>query len=167
MIFDILFVLIFIWAVFRGFTRGLIMQLSTLTALILGIYCSMRFSGYISAAIISKNEVGKEFIHILVFTILFLIILVIVFLIGKIIERLIEAMFLGIINRILGSIFALIKYVLLVSTLLMILNFIDSHVRFLPEKKIRESHIYSPLSALVPALFPGGFSKMVSGKPVE
>jgi membrane protein required for colicin V production len=74
---------------------------------------------------------------------------------------LIEAMFLGLINRILGSIFAIIKYAFLVSTILVILNTINNSVRFLPDQKVRESNLYRPLSTLVPALFPKIFNTVV------
>jgi membrane protein required for colicin V production len=74
---------------------------------------------------------------------------------------LVEAMFLGIINRLLGSIFGIIKYAFLVSTILVIINVINSMVHFLPDQKIRESNLYRPLSAIVPAFFPRIFNKEV------
>jgi membrane protein required for colicin V production len=154
MTFDILFILIFIWAAIRGFTRGFIMQLTTLLALIIGIYFAIWFSGYISAIIQNKSGTEGGYLPIISFAITFLIIVIGVNLFGKLIGRLVEAIGLGTVNRLLGVLFGIIKYAILISAILTILNAFNSRLRFLPEDRIKESHLYRPLSALVPALFP-------------
>jgi membrane protein required for colicin V production len=151
---DLFLIIIFIWAAIRGFTRGLIMQLTTLIALIFGIYFSIWFSGYLSAIIQNKNGTEGGYLPIIYFAITFLIILIIIYLIGKLIGRLVEAIGLGPVNRLLGVLFGIIKYAILISAILTILNAFNNRFRFLPENRIKESHLYRPLSALVPALFP-------------
>ena len=43
---DIIFAIIFCWAIYKGYTRGFILQAATLAALILGIYGAIKFSGF-------------------------------------------------------------------------------------------------------------------------
>jgi membrane protein required for colicin V production len=161
MTFDLIFVLIFIWAAYRGFTRGFIMQITTLAALILGIYFAIRFSEIISTYMSNKYAMTGEYLPVIFFALTLLILVIGIYFIGKMIEHLVEAIALGIINRLLGVVFSLIKYALLISAILVILNATNRTVHFLPEKKLAGSHLYRPLSMLVPALFPKLFNTIV------
>ena len=67
MIFDILFILIFLWAAYKGFTKGFILQAATLAALILGIWGSIKFSGYVAVVIMEKMEYHGEFVPLISF----------------------------------------------------------------------------------------------------
>jgi membrane protein required for colicin V production len=154
MLFDVIFVLIFSWAAFSGFSKGFIMQIVTLTAWILGIYCAIKFSGFISVFIHDKFITGSDYLPIIIFAATFLFIAILIYFIGKIIEHLIESLALGLVNRLLGLLFSIVKYAFLVSVVLVILNAVNQKVRFLPEKKLAESHLYKPLSLLIPSLFP-------------
>lgn len=158
---DLIFLLLFIWAAFMGFIRGFIMQIATLAALILGIICAVHFTSYISELYITKTGGQGDYLPIIVFTLIFVLILLGVIFIGKLMTRLVKNMSLGIVNRLLGMIFCMIKYAFFISITLVILNALDRTAHFLPEKKIRESHLYRPLSMLIPALFPKIFNTTI------
>jgi membrane protein required for colicin V production len=104
---------------------------------------------------------GGEYLPIIAFALTFIILVVGIYFIGKIIQHLVEAIALGLVNRLLGVVFSLVKYAFLISAILVILNAINRTVHFLPEKKLAGSHLYMPLSMLVPALFPNLFNTIV------
>ena len=72
MIFDIIFILIFLWAAYKGFTKGFILQAASLAALILGIYGSIKFSGFVAAVIMEKMGRHGEYVPLISFAITFI-----------------------------------------------------------------------------------------------
>jgi len=154
MIFDILFILVFLWAAYKGFTKGFILQAATLAAIILGIYGAVKFSGFVAAVIMEKMERHGEFIPLISFAITFIGIVVAIHFLAKLVEKLLEMIALSFVNRIFGILFNLIKYAFIISAILVVINGIDRKLQFLPKEKVSESRLYRPLSLLTPLLFP-------------
>ncbi len=154
MIFDILFILVFLWAAYKGFTKGFILQAATLAAIILGIYGAVKFSGFVAAVIMEKMERHGEFIPLISFAITFIGIVVAIHFLAKLVEKLLEMIALSFVNRIFGILFNLIKYAFIISAILVVINGIDRKLQFLPKEKVSESRLYRPLSLLAPLLFP-------------
>ncbi len=65
-----------------------------------------------------------------------------------------EISMLSFLNRFAGSVFSLIKTVLIISVIISFLNIINQHFPFLPEEKTEHSLFYKPLSGIIPWLFP-------------
>ncbi|QQS52433.1 MAG: CvpA family protein [Bacteroidota bacterium] len=154
MIFDIFFLLVFIWAIYRGYTKGLIMQLATLAALFLGIFGAIKLADFTSAQLTQKFDISGQYLPIISFTLIFIIIVVLVHLIGFLVEKLAQATAMGIPNRIAGSFFAIVRYAFMISVLLVLVNKMHSKYAFMPEEKMKQSYLYKPLSKLAPAVFP-------------
>ncbi len=154
MVFDIIFLVIFIWASYKGFSKGLVFQLATLTALVIGIFGAVKFSEYLTPVLIERFNMGGEYLPLFSFAIIFLAIIVLVHFIGRLLEKIIEAVALGFINRLSGAIFSSVKAAFLISIVLVIFNTIESHSPFLPKAQINQSIMYKPLSRLAPLVFP-------------
>ena len=154
MIFDILFIFIFLWAAYKGFSKGFILQAATLAALILGIWGSIKFSGYVAAVIMEKMGRHGEFVPLVSFAITFIGIVIGIHFLAKLIEKLLEMIALSFVNRIFGILFNLIKYAFIISAILVVINGIDRRIQFMPREQVNESRLYKPLSALAPLLFP-------------
>ncbi len=154
MIFDIVFILIFLWAAYKGFTKGFILQAAMLAALILGIYGAVKFSGFVAAVIMEKMGRHGEFVPLISFAITFIGIVVAIHFLAKLVEKLLEMIALSFVNRIFGILFNLIKYAFIISAILVVINGIDRKLQFLPQEKVSESRLYKPLSSLAPLLFP-------------
>jgi membrane protein required for colicin V production len=154
MIFDILFILIFLWAAYKGFTKGFILQAATLAALILGIWGSIKFSGYVAAVIMEKMGRHGEFVPLISFALTFIAIVVAIHFLARLAEKLLEMIALSFVNRIFGVLFNLIKYAFIISAILVVINGIDRKIHFLPQDQVNESHLYRPLSSLAPMIFP-------------
>jgi len=154
MVFDIIFLLIFVWAAFKGYMKGFILQAASLAALILGIWGAIKFSGYVAAIILEKMGGQGEYIPLISFGITFLLIVIIIHLLAKLTEKLLEMIALSFANRIVGVIFSIIKYAFIISVFLSVLNNFNRKLNFLPQDKISESRLYKPLSAIAPKVFP-------------
>ncbi len=154
MIFDIIFLVIFIWAAFRGFTKGFLIQAATLAALVLGIFGSITLSGFTSEFLMSKTNMEGEYLPVVSFALTFLAIVVLVHLVSRLMEKLVEAIALGFVNRLAGALFNLTKFSLIISGILVVLNTIHQKQPFLPEEEVNSSVMYRPLSGFAPTIFP-------------
>jgi membrane protein required for colicin V production len=151
---DILFLLLFGWAAFKGFSKGLILQLASLLALILGIYGAIKFSAYLSNFIKEEIHMNGEYLPIISFAIAFIVIVILIHLLARVVEKMIELVNLGIINRIFGAIFNMIKFALIISIFLVILYSFDQKISILSKKQIQNSFFYKPLLVFAPFIYP-------------
>ena len=153
-IFDLVFLVIFIWSAYKGFSKGLIIQAASLAALLLGIIGAIKFSGYTAFVLTKKFNVTGEYLQLTAFAITFVIIVVAVHIIARLTEKFFKAVALDFVNRILGLLFSTIKIAFIISIILVIINIIDHKTPFLPKDKVNNSLLYKPLSSLAPMLFP-------------
>jgi membrane protein required for colicin V production len=145
---------LFIWAAYRGFSKGFLIQAAGFAALILGIWGAIKFSGVTTAFLMDKTNMEGEYLPLVSFAITFIAIVVLVHILSRLIEKLVQAVALGFVNRLVGAIFNLTKYALIISGVLVILNTINSKQPFLPQEDVDKSIMYGPLSAFAPTIFP-------------
>ncbi|MBA4322754.1 MAG: colicin V production protein [Odoribacter sp.] len=158
---DIIIIIVLGFAMIRGFINGLVKEVASLAALILGIWGAIRFSSYTAEKLYDYFDMSGKYVGIISFIVTFAIIVIIIHFIGLLVDKLIDAVALGFVNRLLGIVFGLFKSVLIMSVLLVVLNAINARRPFLPEEKIEQSMLYNPISDIAPAIFPiigeGGF----------
>lgn len=154
MILDICILLPVLWGMFKGFKRGLIIELCTLMALILGVYGAATFgemgSDYLRATFNTDPRVSG----VLGFALLFIIIVVAVFIFGKILEGLIKLVALGLVNKLFGLFFGGLKFLLIVSGLLYLTNGFPLTEDLIPVKEKADSYLYEPASEVLPSIYP-------------
>ena len=151
---DLVFAILLLWSAYRGFTKGFIVQLATLAALLLGILGAVLFSDLTSNLIIKKFEVSGHYLPILSFAVTFVVIVIAVHLFAKMLNKLIDAIALGIVNRLLGVLFSLLKTAFIVSIILVLINKADNKFNFIPDDTKENSLLYKPLSNFAPMIFP-------------
>ena len=158
---DLIIVVILIIAMVNGFINGLIKEVASLAALILGIWGAIKFSSFTAEKLYDYFDLSGHYVGVMSFIITFCIIVVLVHFVGLIVNKIVDAAALTFINRLLGIVFGLLKSVLILSVIFVVLNVIDEHRSFLPKDKIGESRFYNPISDIAPAIFPiigeGGF----------
>jgi membrane protein required for colicin V production len=151
---DLVFAMLFLWSAYRGFTKGFIVQLATLGALLLGILGAVMFSDFTSSLIIKKFEVSGQYLPIISFAVTFIVIVVAVHILAKLLNKLIDAIALGVVNRLFGVLFSMLKYAFIISIILVLINKADDKYHFIPEETKENSLLYKPLSNFAPLIFP-------------
>lgn len=158
---DIIIIIVLAFAMVRGFINGLVKEVASLAALILGIWGAIKFSAFTAEKLYDYFDLTGKYVGLISFLITFGIIVIIIHFIGLLVNKLMEAVALGFINRLLGIAFGLLKSVLIMSVIFVVLNAIDTRRPFLPKEKIEQSLLYNPISDIAPAIFPiigeGGF----------
>ncbi len=151
---DLIIGIILLIAAFNGLKNGLIAELASLAALVLGIWGAIEFS-YITTDFLVKNfNLETEYLNIISFVVTFIVIVILVHIIGNSLSKLIEVAMLGFINKTAGLVFGVLRSALILSILLLVFDKIDEDVEILSQKAKTESRLYEPLRSFAPSLFP-------------
>ncbi len=152
--FDIIFVIPMLWGAYKGFTKGLIISVASLAALLLGIYGAIRFSGLMRSWVSETIEMQANYVPLVAFALTFLAIVIGIHFIAKILDKLIDAIALGWLNTIAGVAFGIIKFSFILSIVIFVFEKVDYKDQLIPSKTKSESLLYRPLQGLAPAIFP-------------
>ncbi|MBK7130640.1 MAG: CvpA family protein [Crocinitomicaceae bacterium] len=153
---DIVLVLPLIFGAWRGFKKGLIIELFTLLALVVGIYAGIHFSDFMSSILREHAGIQSEYLPVISFSLIFLGVGAIVYFAGKLIEKAVNAVALTPMNKLAGLFFGLVKMLYLTSTLLVIIESYDQRNEMVPENLKDDSLLYHPVKSVslttIPAL---------------
>jgi len=151
---DLFSLVLLVYAVFKGFTRGFIMQLALIAALLLGIYGALKLSGYTVRLLESYFSVNPEYLYMASLGITFMLVFIGVNLIGRLVEKMAGAAELSFANRLLGVVFSLIKVVLVLGILFAYVDRINHHTQILPQGTQENSIFFKPFTSVARAIFP-------------
>jgi membrane protein required for colicin V production len=151
----ILFIPIAIGA-WKGFRKGLIIELFTLLALLVGIYAAIHFSDYMAEVIHNNFNYDGEHTPIIEFVLTFLLVGAMVYLLGKAIEKVISTVKLSIFNKLGGLVFGAIKMMFVSAIIVIVIDAIDKRDNIIETKTKNESLLYQPLKTagitIIPAI---------------
>jgi len=151
---DIIFMVPLIWAGFRGFKKGLIIEVSALIAFGFGIWGGIHFSDFVAELL--SNSIESKYVPLVSFAITFILIVAAVFVLGKMLEKAVNLVQLKLVNKVTGAVFGVAKIVLVISVLLVIVNSFDQKSNIVPKDLKENSLLYKPLSdvslKVIPAL---------------
>ena len=148
---DIILLIPMAWFAYQGFRKGLIVELFSLIALIAGIYAAVYFSDYAANFLIENFSLNEDYVPIISFIVTFIGVVVIVYFVGKLIEKLVDMVALGVLNKLGGAAFGILKAAVFLSIVIMLINSFDN--KWIPKDKKKESVLYSPVSAIAPLLW--------------
>ena len=155
---DLILIVPLIWAAWRGFNKGLIIEISSLIALGLGVWGGVHFSDF--AAELITGKVDDQYVSLVSFSITFIAIVAAVYVIGKMLEKVINIVQLKLVNKITGAGFGVAKVALIMSVLLVIINSYGERFGLIPEEVKEGSVLYEPMSEMslkvIPALEDSG-----------
>ena len=151
---DIIFIVPLLWAAYRGFSKGLIIEVSTLIAFGLGIWGGIHLSNYIADILVDK--IDPEYVALVSFAVTFILIVAAIFVLGKMLEKVVNIVQLKLVNKITGAAFGVAKVALIISVILVIINSYDQKASIVPKDLKEGSLLYQPLTDIslqvIPAL---------------
>lgn len=164
---DIIIGIILVFGLVRGLMKGFIVELAGLIAVIAGIYGALHFS-YFMIDFLEKNVAWEsETINILAFVLTFILIVVLVMIVGKLLTKFANLIALGILNRLLGGIFGLLKMGFLLSVVLLFFEGFNDDDRFVGQKKLDQSVLYQPIRQIAPMVLPSILKEVEKHKTPE
>ena len=118
---DIAVVISLLYGMVKGFSNGIITEISNIISVFLAIYIGIHFSQliypYLNLEMLSDYS---NAIPLIAFLLVFVIILTIVKSIGEIINKITKQLALGFISRVLGAVFGIIKLLIICMFLLVL-----------------------------------------------
>lgn len=165
-VFDIVVVIPLLWGAYRGFMKGLIIELASMIALAFGVYGAIGFSGFTTKILKENLGINSEYNALIAFAITFLIIVIAVFFLAKLLEGVVKVAALGVVNKIAGGLFSVLKFALIISALIYLINSFDKKKVIFNNTLKGKSYLYEPLQLIAPTLFPS-LKNLVNDNPVE
>ena len=151
---DIIIAIILFLFGLKGLRKGLIIEVVTLLAFVVGIYGAMHFSDFTAQHLVEFIEVSPKYLDTIAFVLTFILLVVIVNVIGQAVSKMIQALNLGFFDRIGGFVVGVAKGVLLCSLLVLVLNNLQL-MGLVKEEVKQESKLYPYVEQTVPYLYKG------------
>jgi membrane protein required for colicin V production len=151
---DIILVIPLLWMAYKGFSRGFIMEVTRLLALVAGVYLAARFATLMADYLYKNTSLTNEFLPIIAFALILVGVILLVYLFGKMLEGMLKMASLGWADKAAGAFFGIARGVFLLSLLLMLLNRFSLLDGFEKSEGAEKSFLYRPIQAFAPFLLP-------------
>ena len=151
---DIILSLVLLYGLVRGFFRGLLAELASLVGIVAGIYGAVHLSHFLGDFLSNHVEWRPQYVYLISFAITFVIIVVLVSLAGKILTKVAAFAALGIVNKLLGGVFGLIKSAFVASVIIMFFKSTNERIEIVQDQTLEESILYGPVESIAPILLP-------------
>ncbi|HVT85877.1 MAG TPA: CvpA family protein [Chitinophagaceae bacterium] len=138
MLLDIIFALVVIIAMIRGYQRGLIVGIFSFVALIVGLAAAIKLSAVVAGYIGKSVKISEQWLPLIAFALVFLVVVLLVHLVARIIEKSVQIVMLGWLNRLGGMLFYIALYVTIFSVVL----FYMEQMRIIQPTTINQSATY-------------------------
>src|SRR3982751_6215 len=122
MIIDIIFFILFVLAIFKGISRGLIVAIFSFLAIIIGVAAAMKLSYIVANWLQHSFNTGKQWLPILSFLIVLIAVIILVRWIANLIQAAINVAMLGWLNKLGGVVLYLLIYLFMYSIFLFYLT---------------------------------------------
>ena len=149
-----------------GLFRGLVKEIASLAAIVLGIYIAKFFSPTVSQWLIDIFNLSVSIAKPAAYLLLFVAFAVALLIVVRLIDKLLSAIALGGLNKILGAFFGTVKFALIVSVLLNVFSMFDGYFSLLDKEERDTSIIYKPLMKLAPVLWNEALKENIDEKTV-
>ncbi len=144
---DLIIIVVIIYAFIKGFYNGLINEIASFLGLFIGAIVSYTFSDNLSEILNSYFEIDPKVLNILSFILLFIITSVCFTIAGKSLTKLIKFISLGTINRLLGGLFSSLKFIIVIVSISMVINYLSEllMIEIIPLDQTNNSKVYPVL----------------------
>lgn len=139
---DIVFIIPVVWMAYVGFKKGLVVELSSLVALLLGVFVSLYFSDVTAEFLKETFELKTKYLSLISFIVTFVLVVIAVNLIGKLVEKLVDIVALGFVNKSAGGAFGVLKAAVLLSFVLFFIEKADKKKVIISEDLSENSLFY-------------------------
>lgn len=141
---DILILLPLLYGAYKGFSKGLIIEVATLLGLVLGVFIAIKYSSYTEDFLRDFLDISSGYIAYIALSITFLLVAIVIYLFGKLLTKLVDVISLGLINKLMGTLLGLLKYFVVVCVILLIVHALDGKFNFISKETQQGSLLFNP-----------------------
>lgn len=147
---DLIVIVVLLYAFLKGFSNGLVNELASFLGLLIGAIISYSFSDDLSKIIDDYVEIDGQILNILSVILLFILTSFLFTIAGKYMTKLIKYISLGTINRLLGGIFSSLKFLIIIVSISMVINYFSEllAIEIIPSEQKNKSTVYPILISI-------------------
>ena len=149
MIIDAIFLICLLIFVIRGYSKGVVVALFSVLAIILGVIGALKLSGTLASLLFQDGEKGGRWVPFVSYIIVFFLIVWLVRLGAKLIQKSFEAVALGWVNRLTGA----LLYAFLISFVFSSVLWLFNQMGIIKPETISDSYVYETIEPLAPKVF--------------
>ncbi len=146
MLLDILYLVLLIIAIVKGFQRGLIVGIFSFLAVVIGLAAAMKLSTLMAVYLGNNTSVSKQWLPFLSFTLVFIGVVLLVRLGANLLQKGVALVTLGWLDKLGG----ILLYVLLYTFVYSVVLFYGVQLHLVKDKTIEDSVCYAYISPLGP-----------------
>jgi len=146
MIIDVVFAILMVLAIIKGYSKGVIIALFSLVGFIIGIAAALKLSATVSERFATALHTSSKWLPFISFIVVFIAVVLLVKLGAKILQKTVELVMLGWLNRLGGILF----YGLLYTFILSVMLFYAVQLKLVSAPITQASVVYPYLSPLAP-----------------
>ena len=139
---DIIITVSLLYGLIKGFSNGLVKEVTSLSALFIGVYVALNFSEFLEPKFIDVLDGYQQFVPVLAFGILFLVSVLCIKSLGIVVDKLTKVLALGVFSKIFGGVFGFLKVVVIFSFLL----FVITDYKLVDKQTKEDSVLFGPLT---------------------
>lgn len=151
---DIIILIVFVLGAILGFAKGFVKQLATLLGLVIGLLAAKALYAGLAEKISPMLNDSMTAAQLIAFVGIWIAVPLVFTLLASLLTKALEIISLGWLNRFLGAGLGALKYLLLVSVLICVVEFIDSDNKLLSKTTKQESVLYYPVKEFAGIFFP-------------
>ena len=153
---DIIYAILIITAIVKGYQKGLIVGLFSILALIVGLAAALKLSAVVAVRLQDNLSVSSKWLPFISFALVFLLVVMLVQLGARLIQKSFEMVMLGWINRLGGILLYMAMYTVVYSVFL----FYAEKTKIFEPASFQASTIYPFVQPLGPKII-NGFGQLV------
>lgn len=150
---DILILIPLMLFAWNGYKKGLIIEVASLAALVIGLYMAFYFSDFAANLLNANFDIDQKYVAVFAFILTFIAVIFLVITVGKILQKFIDILLLGFLNKLAGAAFGILKGALLLSILIFVINYFDFGSALIKTEQKEKSIFYEPIESIAPALY--------------
>ena len=150
---DIIMGSLVLFGAVKGFFKGFIIEAASIVALIVGILGALLFASTIGGLLSTYFDFDTIPPTGIIFALIFIVIIISINLLAKLLTKFIKMAALGLINRIFGTLFVGLKFAIMLSALLLLLDQFSFLFQYFDTIILEESILYDPIKNLGEILF--------------
>ncbi|WEK36676.1 MAG: CvpA family protein [Candidatus Pseudobacter hemicellulosilyticus] len=151
MIIDLLYLLLLVLALIRGWQRGLIIAVFSVIGLVIGLAAAMKLSTVVADYLKDSTSISAQWLPFLSFAAVFLVVVLLIRWGANLLEATMEVALMGWVNKLGGILLYIIIYTLAYSVLL----FFAEQLKLVEEKTITDSVCWPYVRPLGPKVIDG------------
>jgi len=156
MFIDTLFLLIMIAAIFKGYSKGLVVAIFSFAGIFIGLAAAIKLSAAVAVWLQKSTNLSGYWLPFLSFIMVMIAVVFLVKIASKIVEKTVQFALMGWVNKIGG----ILLYTLLYISILSIVLFYFDKMHLLKEETIATSKTYFFIEPIAPKVI-AGFGKII------